>query len=289
MRAGDQLLRIANRTGSPSYVALAEESVGDVLLRLERYPEALTHFQQGARDPQSLGQDLGYLQLDMATALVALGRFAEAESEMDAISPEMRQRTDVGSSVAVLRARVAASSGDLRTALRTVQATCEQYPSTRADLGELDRISIQAEAQAGRLVKARHDAAQLAFDAHAQGKGDKEAHANLLLADLDLLAGDGPGAQSHAGAAEQFFAAKHMPESQALSLLDGAQAARLTGDGALADAMSHKSVDIFRGLEQSWGTSAFTIYAGRPDRRKTFTTLAQMLREDGELPSELSR
>ena len=287
LQAGNQLLQIANATHSNYYVAMAEEFVGGALMRLERYPEALTHFEQGKRNLQSRSQE-AYLQVHVAEALVELGRFAEAESALAVIAPEMQRRADLGFAMAAVRAQIKESLGDSQAARSIAGQTWAKYPSTRSEPGQLDRIAILAEGQSGQLEPARERAAQLASSANAQANVYEVACAELLEANLDLMATDGPHAKEHALAAEDFFEAKHIPESQALSLLAGAQAANLIGDEGAASALSQKSVDIFRQLEQAWGVSAFTTYANRPDRRKSLQALARLRGENGLLPHDLA-
>ncbi len=288
LHAGDQLLAIANQTHSPYYIALANEFVGDVLRRLERYPEALTRFEEGTHNLESIGEDPGYLQLHRAEALFPLGRYEEAEAALKAISPGMQKRTDIASSIAGLRLQSLQSLLNFRAALSLAQQTRQHYPANQADREDLDRIVLLAEAQTGQLDKARQGAAQLLTSIHAQANQDAAARAELLAANLDLMAGDAPNALVHAQTAVNFFEAHAMRESQALGLLASAQAAHLQGDKAAAGALSKKSVDIFHQLEQSWGVPAFQIYAKRPDRRKDLQTLAQLREENGAIPNDIA-
>ena len=288
LRAGDQLLQIANQTHSPYYVALADEFVGDVLRRLERYPEALSHFEEGTHNLQSIGEDPGYLQLHLAEALIPLGRYAEADAVLNAVSPDMQKHTEIASSMATLRAQIQEDLGNARAAFSIAGQTWKQYPATQSEGGDLNRIALLAESQLGQLDKARQGAAQLVSSNHAQFKEDAAARAELLAANLDLMAANGQSALIHSQAAERFFQAHNMLESQALSLLVSAQAAQFTGDKVQVDAMSKKSVDIFRQLEQSWGVPAFQIYAKRPDRRKSLQALTQLRGEHGDLPDDIA-
>ncbi len=288
LRTGNELLELANRTHSRYYVGLAEESVGNALMRLERYPEALQHFDQGARELQAVGQDTAYMQLHVAEALVELGRFAEAEAALALISPEMQRRVDIGRVMATIRALLQESLGDAQATLSIAQQMRRSYPATQTNRDQLDRIAILAQAKEGHLQQARAQAAQLTSAAYAAAKWYDAAHAELLQANLALLAADGPHAREHAEAAERFFEAKHIPESQALSLLATAEAAQISGDQGAAGLFSQKSVDIFRQLKQTWGVTAFQTYANRPDRHKALQALAELRGENGDFPHDIA-
>ncbi len=289
LQAGNQLLEIASRTRSRLYVELAQESIGNVLLRLERYPEALGHFEEAVGEMKALGHDPGYPQLLTAQALWQTGEYGRTEAAVAALSPDMRKRNDPAAALARMEAEISLSKNDPKVALDLAQKAEQQSSSEHADTRDLDRVTALAQAQLGHLAEAREAAARLQSAAKATGNQEDAARAEMVEAQLDLQSGDPGSAKAKAAAAEQFFTGKTMEESAALSLLLEAQAAQRLNDPASTADLSRKCLDVFGQIKQAWGASTFRTYSSRPDRHASLQTLARLRGESGDVPAELLR
>ena len=283
LRAGQQLLTLADQTNSTLSVIMAEELVGGVLLRMERYPEALALYERALKADASMGHSSAYLHVHRANALWRMGRYDEAEAELAGISPDALQRKDVSASVLWVRAQMEESKGHLPDAATAARAAWTRDPNFRMETADLDRTVTLAEAQTGSIEQARSTAAHLVAQWQQTAKATELAKALLTQATISLRADDAAAAETQALQAERLFAAKGLRESDALSLIIAAEAARQIGKPEDCTLFSTKSVDIFKQLAQSWGTPAFQTYLTRPDRRQALHTLTQLRRADGDV------
>ncbi|MBE7159317.1 MAG: hypothetical protein INR62_12955, partial [Rhodospirillales bacterium] len=269
---GTQLLRSAEQSHSSAYILLAEESIGFTLFRLQHYPEALQHFDHALEQAALLKEDVVYVQLARADLLWQLGRYAEANAILGSFSSEAAKRTDVGLAIASTQANMLNSEGEYREALRIAREAQLRYASKAGPTKDaaLSRALMQSYIHLDQRAEAQQSAAALQV-VHGGDADEWETAANgLAIAMLDLQHGDFNSARNFAQQAEAFFAQKNIAESDALCFYVAAEAADATGEQTIADEWSKKSVDIFQGLEQSWGVRTFHQYLARPDRQQLF-------------------
>ena len=229
-------------------------------------------------------QNTVYVQLARADLLWQLGRPSDAKAVLESIPGEIRDRSTIGASIALINANVLASQGESRDALLVSQSASLKFPKNEIGpqlASALLRTSVTNEIQLGQMSSAKEHVALLPSPADAPDAWEN-AENELTRALLSLHTEDPSQAREHAQFAETFFAQKGIAESDALSLLVEAEASEALRDQPIADKLSKKSVDIFRSLEQSWGVPAFRQYLTRFDRQQTFRALRKLRAAHGE-------
>jgi hypothetical protein len=91
------------------------------------------------------------------------------------------------------------------------------------------------------------------------------ASAELVEAEVALHAHLAAKAMPMAQAALQYFKEKDIKQSEWMSLLSMAEAAKESGDEGTAEKSAKEAIDILRNLEQNWGSPVFRQYSSRPD------------------------
>jgi tetratricopeptide (TPR) repeat protein len=261
-----ELLEAARKSANPTHIVQAEESAGGVLIKLERYPEALSHFQSALTTARSIGVFVAYEASNCAYVLWHLGRYAEATSAIDSIPPEKRKTPDTAALVDRVYAGMALSQRRFKDALNLAQhALKNATPSTPAEDADLQIISGLAQAELGAQNQARQSC-QSALDS-VQRQGDRlmSAEAGLCVARADIAAGAPRDAIPLAENSRQFFANSGQRESEWRSLLYLAEACNRSGDSASAAQHAKKALDILSGVENNWGNPAYRLYVSRPD------------------------
>jgi len=262
-KAGEELLSLATRAGGAALIAQAEEAVGTSAFGLQRYPEALQHFEAAlaaarrSKDPVISS----FEELHRAETLSRLGHGKEAEQEL-AVPRDQRLSTWTRQ----IQARLLAMQGQYTAAVQVAHKALETHsgmsPSDGADL----RITgSRAAAQGGSLDQAKKwvgEASNL-----VQQVGDPELMANLesARAMVDLKAGLLQDAESSAEAALKFYQAHRQQESEWLTYYQLALIEKALGGKEAAKLAASKALDILLMFEHNWTASAKAIYEKRPD------------------------
>ncbi len=283
MKAFTEQLALARQSGDPARLAATHSSIG-VLLgdNQEQYAEALPHFTESHRINTLLGArvGMGWDQVNRASSLLALGRYDEARAALDeahaiAAGPDSRFKSQLAW-VDVIRAQMALSLGDraqARTRARTALTLAE--PDYRDAALQARATLALAEARSG----ASKTAVTLMEDAVREARALKLprllATVLLVSADVRLAAGDARGALADAQAAQRLFAAGTQLESEWRAWLVSSRAARLAGDGALADDCAVRAEAGRAALQTRWGDDNYRGYAQRPDIDGLLKQLAQ--------------
>lgn len=286
LATGQKLLAQAERAHSVAYSMLAEELVGGILFRLQRYPEALPHYTHALELANELKQNQMQMQLSRADLLWQLGRYTEAQAQLAAVPEDARKRPDTGPWLYAIEARMKLSEGDPRAALLTAEKAWNAFPKLRAGTDAnnqfLLRTAALSEAELQHGERARQFAGELARLDQNKVEAWQAAQTQLTQAVLAIRLNDPATAAAHARSAETFFAQKSIAESDALSLLTAAEAAQAVGDGRSGDELSRKAVDILRSMAQSWGIPVFRQYLSRPDRQETIRALTRLREAHGD-------
>ena len=261
-----ELLEAAGKSNNSVYIVQAEESTGGVLLALQRYPEALSHFQAALVTARTIGQSVEYEAANCADVLWELGRYAEAGQMIDSIPPENRKLPANAALVEYVSAGMSLSQRRFKESLGLAQHALKAgVASTPAEVMELQILSGFAQAELGALNQAQQSC-QAALDS-AQRRGDRymSAEAGLCAARSYLAAGSPREATPLAETARQFFSGSQQKESEWRSLLYLAEASGDSGDAVSAAKYAKKALDILSDLENNWGNRAYQLYVGRPD------------------------
>ena len=273
-----ELLDVSKRIGNPSRIELAEETLGGALLELERFPEALAHFQEAVRLSRITGQNTAYQLSHSADVLWRLGRDREADEALSSISHEAAAKSDIAAGIDRIRASM------LLTQLRFDKARAIASHARRtykdlasSDLMDLGDIVFTAELGTGQVSDARSESQALLQLAHRDGRAELVALSNYLLALFDLRANAPSQALQEAEAAQAYFADKQKKESSWRSQVILAKAEQEIGNHAGAAQSAKKALDMLQDLQQNWDSLSVQHYQGRLDIQDTVRQLQQLI------------
>ena len=272
-----ELLDVSRRMGSASRMELAEETVGSTLLELERYPEALAHFQQAVRLSRTTSENTAYQLWHSADVLWRLGRYREAEAALSSISHEEAKKSDIAAAIDRIRASMLLTQLRFDKARVLANHARQTYKDlTSSDLMDLGYIIIVADLETGRVREAESESQALTQLAHSE-RGELGAEANYLRALLDLRENSPARALQEAEAAQEYFTNKHQGESAWKSQACIAKAEQQSGNRAAAVLSAKKALDMLQSLQQNWNSASFEQYRARPDIQTALSQLQQLI------------
>jgi serine/threonine protein kinase len=277
LQSANESLQIARRWNDPASIEIAEESVGRILLGLEKFPDALTHFEEALKASRLISLNVAYQEVHCADVLWRLGRYSEAEEMLESIPAPSAARSDIASSSETIHAQMRLSQRRYPEALslsRHALASFRDMPARQ--IAELERVATMSEAELGQIRQAQRDAQQLLSLARQQSDEELVAEASMALAAVDLQAHVPDQALQMAEAADRYFSRKGQKESEWLSLYYVAKACKASGNTADSLASAKKSLDIVTGFEQTWSPPTFHLYATRPDHQVILLELAKL-------------
>ena len=277
LQSANESLQLARRWNDPAWIEIAEESVGRILLGLEKFPDALTHFEEALKAGRSINQNVAYQQFHCADALWRLGRYEEAEDILRSIPADAVSRSDVASAIAIARAEILLSKRRFREALNTSEQALEKFPDLAPqNRAELARVEALAESERGQAKKAQSKAQELDVLAREQSNEELIASANLVQAMVHLNSRLPDQARAEAEAANQYFHAKGKEESEWLSLYCIALAYKDSGDTGSSSMNAKKALALLAALEHTWGPPTYRLYLTRPDNQEAFQTMKRL-------------
>jgi serine/threonine protein kinase len=266
-------LDLARQGGDQSQIAAVQGDLGAVYIEQQRYPEALSEYQQADSINESFGAKLlvAYNLASEAKILWRLGRYDEANAALDKAAQIAgdpgRQYKAVLADVPLVQAQMALSQLKFVDAKRKSeealqQATAGQFTDTATEakytLG-LANAHTGAGPEGVKLCKEAHDM--------AQGNGDSAliSRTLLTLAEAQLESGAFKDAVSSALEAQQRFSTAGQFESEWRASLIAAQAARRMDDKSTAADQQARAAAALSRLKEQWGERAFATYLSRPD------------------------
>jgi serine/threonine protein kinase/ATP/maltotriose-dependent transcriptional regulator MalT len=283
LKSNEQLLQLGQQTNDQSQIAQAHGEMANVLARQEKYPEALEHDNQAYAfyNSQGIQRSLGTTLLTRGDALWRMGRYAEAQPLLDqaqaiAEKPGSEiKRLAIGVDLAA--AEIALSEGhfaDAKTKAENVLAkagTEFRSATTSAKLVLGLAQSYSGGKAAGKRVVLE------AVDLAKEGKDPAQlAVAQLVLAEVLLIAGDFNGASSNALLAREVFELLAKQESQWRACLIAAQASQNMGDKTKAREYAVRAGILLSKLEQRWGSENYNSYLRRADIQRLRNQLGQL-------------
>jgi len=268
----EQKLQLARDTGDQRQLAFSLGEIAMVLYEQEQYTESLSRYLESYEINKTLGArvNLAYNTLFRGNLLWRLGRYDESiaaikEASELASQPEGTIKPLLVD-VALREAQLALSQRRFpeakARALQSLEASGTQYETTAIEakftLGLAQALSGSA-TEGRRLCEEALERAMRAGDAALISK------AMLALAEAQLESNDAAAALKSALAAEEQFARASKWESAWRALIVAARASRLQRDEEAARNYTARAAEIFKQLEQKWGTEAFQSYQARPD------------------------
>ncbi len=277
LKSANELLQLARKWEDPASIQTAEESVGNILLDLERFPDALTHYEEALKASRLTNGNVAYQEMHCADTLWRLGRYSEAEDMLASIPAQTASRSDIASSSELIRAQMRLSQRRYSDALSLSRQALSRFGDMPASqIAELERVETISEAQLGQIKQAQKDAEKLLSLALQQSDEGLVAEASMALAVVDLQAHIPDQALQMAEAADRYFSSKGEKESEWLSLYYVSKACKASGDIAGSSAYAKKSIDILDQLEQTWSPPAYHQFATRPDHQIVLQELVKL-------------
>ena len=260
----DQALSSANAyldliSRLPDLTRQLEELMGTIFGKMERYPDALSHFLK-AKSLADAASSQQYEAIHAADVLWRLGRFAECE-EMLRFEPATAA---IAISVDLEHIGSLLSQDKYRDSLALAQQMLLKHPEmSSGDQEQLAQYRAISESHLHKNKEALKD-----LDMSLQGETSdpaEDAVRNLAIAEIRLGTGSAQGAKEAATKAAAQFKSTGQLDSELHSACIGASAAKLTQDSTAFSGFSAEVVDIVGKIEQTWTPQAAQTYLSRPD------------------------
>lgn len=273
-------LSLAMKLGNKPNILLFEELAGSVLLKLERYSDAVPHFDAALRIAGELRQNGANQRLYLAETFMYLGRYDESQTMLDSIPADAASLPRIATAIDRIRAYSGIARLDFRSAKQIAVRRLAARPALTEDLkSEFLALAGEAALRSGARSEAGSDCRL--SSALAEKVKDREllAEANLCLANYALALHDGRNALARAEAAAAFYSTAGKAESEAFALLALAKASYYTGDQSHAREYSLKALDRLEFSEHNQGNPAAELYRRRPDLVAARTGLAHLSKD----------
>jgi len=254
----------AKKSGNPSDMAGAEESLGSLAAVQERYPEALDHYRRKL-ELAPTDQDKGYAGLACGGMLYRLGRYTEAGAMFDDDDARAAKFPALQLSLAEDRAEMALSQGSASDAADMARRALGALPPEDAPpAADLKRVLGLALLAAGNKSEGRRQCEESLTAAAKLGDEGALLEAQLAVEQARVETGDRAAALAIFHALEPALASH--PESRWRAL---AIAGRLDASYLPAAREAYES------LARQWGDAVWRGYAGRPDVQRLSGSLSQ--------------
>jgi tetratricopeptide (TPR) repeat protein len=263
LESANEFLAIARQTGAPVVTTQAEEALGAIYLQMERYPDALTHF-QNARHLAPTDSLRAYQVLGCAETLWRLGRYSESQTMPQLASGSTALLASVGESRAESLISQQKFGPALALARKVIAENTDMPQNRKLDLEQDEAV---VEAHLGMKKQALTDLSAYGVGEAPADNPIDAAHHKLAAAEIYLWVGMNKGAYDSGQAAKEIFASNRQLDSQLRSTYLAAAAAKSLNDDENYRLLSKEISDICQELEQEWGQDFFHDYISRPDLR----------------------
>jgi tetratricopeptide (TPR) repeat protein/predicted Ser/Thr protein kinase len=265
-------LDMAEQTGYQPQVAFTQGEIAMVLTEQERYPEALSRYQQSYGINKSLNDQLGlmYNSLNLGNVQWRLGLYTDAQTSLT----QARGIADQpGGSYPPVLAEVRLRNAEIALSQQRYQdARAESEQALALAEKQYEWVYVQAKLALG-LAEAHLGTAQngktLCEEAVEMAKrgGDYAlvSKALLTLAEVLLEGNDARGALSAALEARDRFSRAAQQESEWRARTIAALAYRRQGNENAAKEELAQAAAVLSQLQQKWGDETFAVYLNRRD------------------------
>ncbi len=276
-------LALAEKTGSTAQMATAEEGIASVMLRQERYPEAIAHCRRQCALAHQCGDHLigAYGMTQLGHMLVQLGQFQEARAALGAASGAAHRPggySSLGSSIALVEAELDMAQREFRAAREGVRKLLET--TSKADASteiEARRILCLASIASGRAAEGKAACEEALAMARKSAPGLAPA-VELTYSEALAATGGRREAEQAAASARDHFARSGQRESEARAWLVTARLARVSGDPAAGRQAAAQAANSLDTLERGWNEEDRLSYESRPDVRQWRTEIRMAMR-----------
>jgi serine/threonine protein kinase/Tfp pilus assembly protein PilF len=274
-----QQLELAEQSKDEAQIAYAHTHIGNLLFDIERYEEALAHFEDSyARDNQ-LGNQLhtGYDLANRAKALWWLGRQGVdtnlAGARRYADRPDNSYK-ELLAYINLIEAQMLLSEQLFPEAKAKCQEILKLVGKQHADPAVRANLMLGLALAQSRQASAGKSLCQKALD-EARQLGDAQliARAQLALSEASLAEGNAPDALSNAEQAQAFFTRAGQTEQNWRASLIMGEASRKMNDMDGMGRHFSRAAELLNTLQQKWGDDTFKAYLARPDIQLYFKRL----------------
>ena len=268
------LLNLAMKVNQPAAIMLAEESMGSVLLNMERYPESRGHFELALAASRTLNSHTDYQLLHCANVAWRLGRYSDAAQILAALPTGSRENPGIKVVIDEIQLAILLSrrrySNARELALKALADKANEDP------GYFERLMGEIETASGSSLRAQEWCRKALSRARSDFDNVGIASASLALANAYLAGGSPAQAQPFAQTAHAAFVAGGQNESEYLSLFCLAKLSSANKDFAAAKVFAQRGLEIIALFEHSWTSQEYGVYLGRPDVRHVTVQLARL-------------
>jgi tetratricopeptide (TPR) repeat protein len=277
----EQELKEARQMDYPLWVSITHNDIGRVFVLQERYPEALTHFQEGyaISKLQKNPRDIAYGLLYRSTALSRLGRFKEASELLSEGSnvAESGGYKPVLAGIYQVKAEMALAQRQFPQALSLAGQALELAGTGTAEaVIDAHRVRALALVATGQKAQARQACEEALNTATQAADPGLRAQALLTLAEVLLESDDFEAALTRALEAEEFFRRSEQHASAWRALLIASRASRRLNQETRANDYSARALSLLSSLEQRWGSENYQSYLARPDIQLSHQQLQEL-------------
>lgn len=277
LRSANESLQLARKWNDPATIEITEESVGNILLDLERFPDALSHYEEALKASRLINGNVAYQETHCADTLWRLGRYSEAEEMLASLPTQTATRSDIASSSELIRAQMRLSERRFRDALDLSRDALTRFHNIPlGQIADLRQVEIMSEVELGRTKEAQKDALQFAALGREQSDEALIAESNMTMAVVDLHARLLDQSLMMAEVANEYFSSKGQRESEWLCSFYAAEAYKGLGNVTNSSIDAKKALDILRELEQTWSPPTYRQYVARPDYQVIFRELYRL-------------
>ncbi len=273
------LVSLTRNLADPSDIAQAEEELGTSYLGLQRYPDALQHFEAALAAANQANEPIlaSYETLHRAEALSRLGRFEEAEEALGKLNDDA-----LAGRPSRIRDHILLSQSKYADVIRLTRKVLIKFPGLDPfQAADFRIVGSMAAAQISVLDQSRQWAEEALTIAQKSDDPETVANARLAMALLDLHSHAPLSAKSSAEAAIQFFETHSQKESEWLAFFYLAESEKALGNNELSRVSASKSLDFFSAFEHNWESSASQAYKKRPDVSAVLRELGQIVPQKG--------
>jgi serine/threonine protein kinase len=263
-------LENARQLADRALQAQAQDAIGQTLVELERFPEALPAYQESAALNREIGDvvGVGYAMMNAGKLLWYLGRYDEAEraaSEVESIAGQpLRGVRGLFASATLLRAEMEGSRRLWAAAIQHAHKACELSESPNVPTCIRARMAeAKSLARTGHSSEALAVARVVAEDTASPSHG-LHLFAQMCLAEVTLLAGHAEAVNSVASPLVDVFAGKRQLDSAWRTAALLAAARKKTKDPSAENARE-RAEQLLADYRKSWPERDFSVYMSRPD------------------------
>jgi tetratricopeptide (TPR) repeat protein/predicted Ser/Thr protein kinase len=272
LAAFEDQLKFAEQGSDQPQIAAAHTSIGNMLVDLEKYADALQHFEQSYQITKSLNNQLtlGYNFINRAVAHWHLGHEKEAANDIAAAS-EIAKRDETG--YKTLQVAIELEQAEMRLAERQSRKAIASIDSALESGGSPGKsatvrgkfVKCLAQTQSGEAKPGLALCDEALNAAASLGDPLLLARAQIALAEAGLAAGDTQRAITNAQQSRAFFSGAGLTEAEWRSWLIEGLATQKAGDADKARTCLSRAAELLSTLQQKWGPEIFKSYQERPD------------------------